>query len=295
MFDIDVFMSKCGWIEELENGTELMIAWATQGRTQLVQTQAQIDVSSLASAVDGIQYRLQTITNEGVEKIDRRIEERLKPVCEVLTSKVSSSRGKTGEALYENWVKECIAVSWDTERTSHISHSGDYIHTHYDTKKRVIADVKNYSKTVGSSEVEKLWHDMGAQQIPLGMLVSMTTRIAGHRDIMDIEFRTVNGVNSCMIFLSNAVDYKNLILVGLEMLRAYTSTKCTTFETLREILELIKTLEDTAKKLEKDMTGTITTYRKQIQCQYATIKRIVSDLINPDSQVEQKTQSLMSS
>jgi hypothetical protein len=280
MFDIDLFLSRCCWINELENGTELMIAWATQGRSQITQTQNELDIDQIANSIDCLQTRIQSITNEGVEKLDRRVEERLKPLCEALTSKVSTTRGKTGENLYENWVSPSIGGSWNTECTKSIPHSGDYIHTHYDSKKRVIVDVKNYSKNVPSSEKEKLWHDMETQQISLGILVSLNSRIVGHREIMDIEFRTLNGTNSCMIMLSNAMEHKELIAVGLEMLRLYTTdSKCSTFETLREVLESIKALEDSANKMEKDINSTLLEYRKQIQTHFTIMKRIVKSVM----------------
>jgi hypothetical protein len=276
MFDIDVFLSRCGWINELENGTELMIAWAIHGRSQMTQTQNELDVDGLMNAIDCLQTRIQSITNESVEKLDKRVEERLRPLCEAITSKVSTTRGKTGENLYENWVSSSISGAWNTESTKHIAHSGDYIHTHYDSKKRVIVDVKNYGKNVPSSEKEKLWHDMETQQIPLGMLVSLNSRIVGHRDTMDIEFRTMNGVNSCMILVSNAMEHKELISVSLEMLRLYTTdSKCSTFETLREVLDSIKKLEESSNKLEKEITSTLLEYRKQIQTQFIIMKRIL--------------------
>lgn len=280
MFDVDVFLSRCEWIEHLENSTELMIAWAIEGRSRLLQTQKEIDLKGITNAIECLPNKIQSISYENANQVKHCITEQLKPLCEALTSKVSTVRGKTGENLYENWVSPSISSSWNTECTKSIPHSGDYIHTHYDTKKRVIVDVKNYSRNVPSTEKEKLWSDMETQQIPLSILVSLNSRIVGHRETMDIEFRTINGVNSCMIMLSNAMEHKELIPVSLEMLRLYaTDSKCSTFETLREVLECIKTLEESANKLEKDMTGILCEYRKQITSQFAIMKRIVKEVM----------------
>lgn len=243
----------------------------------MTQTQTKLDLEShttnILDAVDDLE-----------SKLTRNTEEQLRPLRDALTTKVASSRGKTGEALYETWAKS-IASSWHTECTSKIPRSGDYVHTHFDSKKRVIADVKNYTRDVPSSEVDKLWRDMEEQQISLGMLVSLHTSICGHRNGMDIETRSIHGRRYCMILVSNVLERKDYLSVAIEMLRLYdTDSSCKTLdiEPLREMLASIGELEESAKKLEKDMVTTIARYRQQIQCQYALLQRTIRTLL-PDS------------
>lgn len=266
MFDVDVFLEHCPWITEMENGTELMIAWATQGRQHLLS---------------GI-----TDMDDVVDDIDRKMEARLKPLHEILTSKVSSTKGKAGELLYENWIGSEITKCWDTECTKTQPHCGDFIHTHYDTKQKVIVDVKNYSKNVPKSEVEKLWNDMEVQCIPLGLIVSMSTRFAGHRDGMDIEFRTIHGNPATMILVSNALHRKELLFIALEILRLHNPK--TTFDIedvlrpLRGILDIVAECETNMAKMEKDVVGCITNFRQTTHAHYLSIQSILERTF-PDS------------
>ena len=277
MFDTAVFLERCPWITDLENATELLIAWATEGRTRLVQTQTKLDLEGhVADIMDALE--------DNVDRITNTTEEQLRPIRDALTTKASASRGKTGELLYETWTKS-IASSWQTECTSRVPHCGDYIHTHFDSKKRVITDVKNYTRDVPTSEIEKLWRDMEEQRIPLGMIVSLTTSICGHRNGLDIEVRTIHGKRYCMMFVSNVMEKKEMLSVAIEMLRLYdTGTECKSIDTepLKEMLATISDLEETARKFEKDMTQTVTRYRQQIQCQYSLLQQTIRILL-PDS------------
>lgn len=277
MFDPEVFRAKCPWIDEMENGTELMIAWATEGRAHLSQTHEQFDFESstqdVLAAVHGT-----------VPQLERRFEDLVKPIQDALTTKVAVTRGKTGEILYDNWVSASLQSSWQTECTKGIPHSGDYIHTHYDSKKRVIVDVKNYTRCVPRAEIDKVWDDMATQDVSLGMLVSMNSRVSGCRDGLDIEFRCVRGKKRCVMIVSNALDRKELIAVSLEILRRHEDASTTQQDVaaLHEVLETIQGLESLASGLERDLSTTLAAYRKSIRVHYDTMKRIVSHVL-PDS------------
>lgn len=273
MFDSTEFLRNCPWIEELENGTELMIAWATQGRQQL--TSGIIDIGDKFSGFDD---KLESVVHD----IDRKFEERLRPLHDVLTSKVAVSKGKTGEILYDNWISAEIGNCWSTETTKSQPHSGDFIHTHYDTKQRVIVDVKNYTKTVPTSEIEKLWRDMETQCICLGLLVSMSSGFAKHRKGIDIEFRTIHGKPATMILISEAFSHREYVFVTLEILRIHNPI--TQFDMgdilrpLQDILGILSECETNTTKLENDITQVLTTYRSTTHIHYTTIQRILRGL-----------------
>lgn len=277
MFDVELFLKRCSWIEEMENGTELMIAWATQGRRQM---------ESGIVDIHGKFGELEDAVENAVDDIDRRIEERLKPLHDVLTSKVATTKGKTGELLYENWISSEISNCWDTECTKNKAHHGDFVHTHYDSKQRVIVDVKNYSKNVPGSEVEKLWSDMETQCIHLGLIISMNSRFANRRDCMDIEFRSLHGKPSTMILIPHTVHRKELVYVALEILRLHNPK--TQFDLsdiltqLQDVVGILDECEANIAKMERDVLNSITFFRQTTHKQYATIRRILERTI-PDS------------
>jgi hypothetical protein len=60
MIDIQLVMDKCSFLHEIENGTELAIAWITQGYAQMKREQQTID-----------EDRIVDITNRNREEILR--------------------------------------------------------------------------------------------------------------------------------------------------------------------------------------------------------------------------------
>jgi hypothetical protein len=268
MFDNELFLQHCPWVHDMENGTEMVIAWVTQGKRQMES--GIIDVSGKMNAIE---HTIESV----VDKIDDRLEEQLKPLHTILTSKVSTTKGKTGEILYENWISNEVSNCWDTECTKAQPHCGDFIHTHYDTKQKVIVDVKNYSKNVPTSEVDKLWHDMEMQCIPLGLIVSMNSRFAGRRDSMDIEFRSVHGKPATLIFLSNVFHRKELIYVALEILRlhnpkTHVDVKDVLTE-LQDILVILNECETSMSKMENDILNSLSVFKKTVHSHYLSVRK----------------------
>jgi hypothetical protein len=270
MFDATRFIAQCPWIEEIDNATELMIAWATQGRQQLNS-----GIVDVGDKFDSVTEAIESIVGD----IDTKIVERLRPIQDVLTTRVSSSKGKTGEILYENWIRDDISKSWSTEVTKSQSHSGDFIHTHHDTKQQVIVDVKNYSKNVPAVEIAKLWSDMETQNIPLGLMVSLVNGFVNRRHGVDIEFRTIHGKPATMILVSDALKHKEFIFIALEVLRLHNPK--THFDIqdvlrpLRGILNLISECETMTTKLETDIGRVITSHRGAVHTHYKTIERML--------------------
>jgi hypothetical protein len=270
MFDADEFVKRCPWIEELDNGTELMIAWATQGRQQL--NSGIVDVSG---KFDEITEAIEGITDD----IDSKFAERFKPIEALLTTKNSSSKGKVGEVLYDNWISNDISKQWSTEVTKSQPHSGDFIHTHHDTKQQVIVDVKHYTKNVPTTEIDKLWSDMETTGIPLGLMVSLTSRFVKRRPGVDIEFRTIHGKPATMMFVSDALNHKEFIFPALEILRLHNpKTQFDIRDVLRplhDIMGIISECEKNTEKLESDITRILTAHRSTTHIHYMTIQRIL--------------------
>lgn len=276
MFDVDEFLSQCPEIREMRNGTEFVIALVTQGLGQLERGSKPVDEERLEES-------LAESVNDGVDRAIREMRELIAPVASAVLTKASSAKGKVGENLFESWMKDI--KSWECEKVASTGHSGDFVHTHYDSGIRVLSDAKNYSKKVPKSEQEKLWSDMQTKGIQLGLFVSLDSGIASKRDGVDIEVRSVGGRNHVIIFLSHAIANKEWVFVCLEILRLHQSCPSDTFDLdayllpLREIVDIAKSTEADAEKMEKDIAKRLAEHRKSVQVQQQQIQRIVQNCL----------------
>lgn len=276
MFDVDEFLVRCPEISEMRNGTEFVIALVTQGLAQLERGAKPMDEERLEDA-------LAESVNEGVNRTIREMRDMIAPVASAVLTKASSAKGKVGENLFETWLKDI--KSWECEKVATTGHSGDFIHTHYDSHVRVLSDAKNYSKKVPKTEQEKLWSDMQTKGIQLGLFVSLDSGIVSKRDGVDIEVRSIGGRNHVVLFLSHAIANKEWVFVCLEILRLHQSCPNDTFDLdsyllpLREILDLAKSTEADAEKMEKDIIKRLAEHRKIVQVQQHHIQRIVQNCL----------------
>lgn len=87
----------------------------------------------------------------------------------------SSKRGRQGEQVFENILKE--EKGWILSYTGNKSHALDYLLSLYDLSIRF--DVKDYSHTVPGKEVEKIRRDLHEnQETDIGVFVSLNSGIA---------------------------------------------------------------------------------------------------------------------
>lgn len=276
MFDVNVFLLRCPWIADIENGTELAIAWVTQGNLSMLRGRGDLDVDAITDAVRELSTDVQQVQSA----VERRMEEQLRPLHAALTTKQATARGVLGETLYENWITPYVKGSWETVCTKKVPHSGDYIHTHYDSKKRVMVDVKQYATSVPRKEVTKLWSDMVAQEIPLGLIVSMSSKITGCREV-DIEYQTHGSKRYCMMTVSNAMDRKDVLTLVLDLLRNQdvdTAARAMDIRPLQEVLDLLLMSEGTADEMEKCLIRIVSESRTKLRVAHESMKRIVERL-----------------
>ena len=272
MFDCTEFLARCPEVGEMRNGTEFVIALVTQGLAQLERGAKPAD-----------EERLEEVVSEGVDRAIREMRDIIAPVASAVLTKASSAKGKVGEQMFETWVKDI--KTWECEKVALTGHSGDFIHTHYDTGVRVLSDAKNYAKKVPKHEQEKLWSDMQTMGIQLGFLVSMNSGIASKREGVDIEVRSVAGRNHVVVFLSNATVNKEWVFVCLEVLRLHQSCPSDSFDLdayllpLREILDLAKSTDADAEKMEKDIAKRLAEHRKNVQTHQQHIQRIIQNCL----------------
>lgn len=294
MIDIHVLLEKCSFLHDLENGTELAIAWITQGYSQLNREQQVFDEDKIVDISnrnrDEILRSMRETSSRDREeilrslplhlttKLETQLQERLRPLEEALCSKVPARKGATGENLFTSWMKD--VKDWETECTSHVAHSGDYIHFHYDTHKQVITDVKNYAGKVTRKEIDKLWNDMTTQNIYLGLMVSLQSRITNKREPVDIEFHDVRGKRGVMMFVSNATEHKDWIRICLELLRIQSTGQLIKEDTIQRIetaVSMLKTTTALVDKLQKDQQKTIDSFKQELQKQYSEIERLLTN------------------
>jgi len=276
MFDVDEFLAACPEIREMRNSTAFVIALVSHELEQRERGSKPVDEERLEES-------LSSSMNEACNRTIREVRELIAPVASAVLTKASSAKGKVGENLFESWMKEI--KSWECERVASTGHSGDFVHTHYDSGVRVLSDAKHYSKKVPKTEQEKLWSDMQSKGIQLGLFVSLDSGIASKRDCVDIEVRSVGGRNHVIVFLSNAIANKEWVFVCLEILRLHQSCPSDTFDLdayllpLKEIVDLAKTTEADAEKTEKDITKRLAEHRKSVQVQQQQIQRIVQNCL----------------
>jgi len=271
MVDNDVLLAKCPELKDMRNATEFVIACVTQNLRLLERgvepvNEARLEENITDSVKDECGQLLQDLRAE------------LGPIRDALLTKVSTAKGRVGENLFENWMKEI--KTWATEKVATKGHSGDFEITHYDTKATVLVDVKKYSTSVPTKEQEKLWEDMQSRGIRLGLLVSMDSGIAKKRPGVDMEVRA----GHVMLFLSNATDNKEWLFVCLEILRLQQSC-ATKFDLdaylapLKDVIELAKAATGDAEKLEKDLVKRLGEHRASVAERTQQIQRILKGMM----------------
>lgn len=152
---------------------------------------------------------------EKLEKNTPNISELNKSITQLLgVTNNSSRKGELVEGIVEEYLKvKYSSNSYQVKRSE--PHCGDGWLT-LPNKKRVIVEVKAYSKTVGEQEVEKLRYDMKYNQINLGVMVSLGTKIQNSR-IIDLEIFTSSNKPYYLIKLGPVGNNNELLEVAFNL------------------------------------------------------------------------------
>ncbi|ADO67446.1 hypothetical protein crov412 [Cafeteria roenbergensis virus] len=123
-----------------------------------------------------------------LEKNTPNIFELNKSITQLLGITTNSSRkGELVEGILEEYIKlKYSSNSYQVKRSQ--AHCGDGWLT-LPNKKKVIVEVKAYSKTVSEQEVDKLKYDMKYSNINLGIIISLGSKIQNSR-MVDLEMFT---------------------------------------------------------------------------------------------------------
>ena len=82
-------------------------------------------------------------------------------------------KGGVSEDIIEK-IFNNLSNQFSIERTSHISHKGDFI-----IDGKIMLDVKNYTQTVPQKEINKLVNDLKRNDMDYGMIISINSSISG--------------------------------------------------------------------------------------------------------------------
>ena len=104
-------------------------------------------------------------------------------------------------ALGEERIYSILSKKYDCKNTSRNTHSGDFKITIDGIN--ILFEVKNYTKSVPTSEVEKFFRDIDCSpSIDGGIMISLTSRITGHGKTIEHTHQSIGGRNIPIIFLN---------------------------------------------------------------------------------------------
>lgn len=190
------------------------------------------------------------------------IQEALKELP-ILLSK-SQSKGSVGELCVSTFLKESLCPNdFTVENTSTTARSADIRVTRRDFE--CMIDSKFYKQTVPKKEVDKLRRDMNERKVRCGVLLSLTSGVAGFKSVdMDV-YTDENDKLACILILSDTKDQPERVVVGMKMLElvwefflkknAVSNSSLAIREksvsVLQNILESSEDLRDLTKQYEK--------------------------------------------
>jgi hypothetical protein len=101
----------------------------------------------------------------------------------------------------EQEIQQILQEQYIILNTAKSGKCGDFVITVNGT--RILVEVKKYSKTVPSLEIEKFYRDIDSNSsIKGGIMISLTSKIVGINRVMEYTHQYVNGDNIPIIFLS---------------------------------------------------------------------------------------------
>lgn len=127
--------------------------------------------------------------------------------------------GQVGEA----YVRDILSRNYKINDTSKTTASGDIIIKELNSENKILVEVKKYSNTVPSAQVQKFYRDINqTPEIKAGLFVSLTSEIAGIPG--SFKFKKIwESREVPVIFISS--DSKELIMLACKFLFEYIKLK----------------------------------------------------------------------
>ena len=194
---IDIDESVCPWLSDIPE-TELS-ATATNllKLGHLVSTLTKINVDPEHSLVNTFKQELSALFSENrtyLSHVEKNIEQSVGSLTQTVNK--SSLKGKLGEHAIEMQLKEAFPDDAIENMASQANESDYHFHSTVNNAKFLI-EVKTYSVSVNTAQIDKFYRDMDRTNLPVGIFVSTTSGITGHPRLSIEYINDCNTVEQC--------------------------------------------------------------------------------------------------
>jgi hypothetical protein len=110
---------------------------------------------------------------------------------------MSVTKGKEGENTFENNISRFLSSEYSIANSSKLGHAGDFIINYVSNNNmriyKLMIDIKNYTKTVPTKEIDKMFADLNAHSdINAGLMISYNSKFTGINKSIDIQYYNSN-------------------------------------------------------------------------------------------------------
>jgi hypothetical protein len=205
-------------------------------------------------------------------------------------SDIAAVKGLQGETEFDQIISHHMSNDYELINTAKQGKCGDFIIKWRSQKTnriyKILIDVKNYSKTVPSSEVEKFYRDINLNNVDGGFLISLKSRIIGTSKIIELkDFLTDITTVPVLFTQSNTplviVEVIKLLFHIIEIKHLNKNSVCKSDELIYHINQLNENIQmitdcrdilQTSKtEIEKSLNAIML---KLMSCEYSLVTKI---------------------
>ena len=199
--------------------------------------------------------------------------------------------GKVGEDAFETAVHKFLPSEYKIANMSKKGKSGDFKLSWTSTKTNkvysVLVDVKKYSSTVPSKEIDKFHRDINVNKVDGGMLLSLTSKICGVSKIIDFRdhlsdtgatmpalFTVSNSplvITEVIQLLFHVIEAKDICRNDFKSFDGLYAQINQLNETVQLIIDCRDTLQMSKTSMENSMNEIM---RKLMGCEYNLVSKI---------------------
>jgi hypothetical protein len=241
----------------------------------------------LAELQSGVKYYaiLEEANTYMKEKLDSLLEENEK-LKEATATKSSHELGKIGETTVLEMLTSYVAplfLDADVFDKTKVKHSGDF-HVHvmgrHGKMVRIMIDVKKYKRPIDNSEINKLYTDLDACDIDVGLMLSLDSPICTKSQFQLVKTK---GNKMCMFLSFEKIDdeiRKEILcwairaLVGIVSTQDHSSQDVMITEIQQFLIDMLRLVDkldsgvkslkgvyDLLRELKEDILARITSYK----------------------------------
>ena len=217
------------------------------------------------------------------QNIGRGIEPLLNEVKQLYGSNKSAFKGQ----IFENIIEQTLHNNfphYTYDNTGKVNHCGDGYLTS-PTGMKAVVEMKNYSTTVGSAQINKLKYDMQNTGIKNALLLSAYTGIQGKK-LLDIETFLHEGSKYNIVHVSKYMENEYKIQIAITILEhLYEKSNLVYIEEeligLNELIDSMSKLKSQYLTMEKGMRESMDAFYLGLRdTEYNMKKQITSILSN---------------